>query len=154
MAILANSVVFTSQGITFMQSGEEVLRTKGGNSNSYNASYQTNEINYSLKIKNIDIFKIYQKLISLKQNTNLFGLDFEKASNINITVSTDNSTIEYTLVDIENNKEYKIIHANGSVSNHTINLEGYTLYLDTLGSEIELTAQTVINPYQTIIAVK
>ena len=154
MAILANSVVFTSQGITFMQSGEEVLRTKGGNSNSYNASYQTNEINYSLKIKNIDVFKIYQKLISLKQNTNLFGLDFEKASNINITVSPDNSTIEYTLVDIENNKEYKIIHANGSVSNHTINLEGYTLYLDTLGSEIELTAQTVINPYQTIIAVK
>ena len=37
-----------------MQSGEEVLRTKGGNSNSYNASYQTNEINYSLKINVVD----------------------------------------------------------------------------------------------------
>ena len=42
-AMLANACVFTSQGITFMLAGEEMLRTKGGDSNSYQSSYQVND---------------------------------------------------------------------------------------------------------------
>jgi hypothetical protein len=62
MAMLANSVVFTSQGVSFMLAGEEFLRTKGGNENSYDASYKVNELDYSLKIKNMDMFENYDNL--------------------------------------------------------------------------------------------
>ena len=40
MAMLANAVVLTSDGVGFMLSGEEMLRTKNGNDNSYNSSYE------------------------------------------------------------------------------------------------------------------
>ena len=56
----------------------------------------------------------------------------------------------------EANLEYVIIHSNGvNANDKTFNLEGYTLYLDTLNvSGLELTANTVISNYQTIIAYK
>ena len=82
MAMLANSIVFTSQGTTFMLAGEEFLRTKGGNHNSYNASYEVNELDYELKVDHYDMFQNYQKLIALKQNLDGLHLDGTKASQL------------------------------------------------------------------------
>ncbi len=156
MAMLSNSVVFTSQGITFMLAGEEFLRTKGGNSNSYNASYKVNELNYSLKVKNIDMFNNYKLLISLKHNKALFGKSGEDCKNIEIHTNSDGSMIYYDLVDTVNNVSYRIVHSNGvSASDKVVNLEGYTLYLDTLNkTDLTLTASTTVDAYQTIIAYK
>ncbi|MDE7263387.1 MAG: type I pullulanase [Anaeroplasmataceae bacterium] len=156
MAMLSNSVVFTSQGITFMLAGEEFLRTKGGNENSYNASYKVNELDYSLKIKNLTLFKNYQRLIALKQNTNLFGKSGTDCKNIDVTTNSDGSMIMYDIVDTVKNCTYRIVHSNGvSASDKVVNLEGYSLYLDTLNLQgLSLTANTVISNYQTIIAFK
>lgn len=154
MAILAQSVVFTSQGIGFMLAGEELLRTKDGNHNSYNASYEVNEINYDLKVKNIEMMEVYKKLIALKQNGNILGLDGNACKNITINSSTDGSLIWYDLVDASTNTTYRIIHNNGASSNNTVNLAGFTLYLDTLNSGVTFSSSTQIKPYQTIIATK
>lgn len=154
MAMLANSLVFTSQGISFMLAGEEFLRTKGGNSNSYNASYEVNELNYALKVANLDMFENYKKLIALKQNSNLFGLSGEECQNIEININTDGSLIYYDLVDKENNISYRIVHSNGVSSSKVVDLSNYSIYLNTLGNDISLSAATVIEPYQTIIAYK
>ena len=154
MAMLANSVVFTSQGISFMLSGEEILRTKNGDHNSYQSSYAVNEINYALKIKNADMFANYQKLISLKQNGNLLGLDGKACEAIVINTSKSASMIYYDLYDASTNTTYRIVHHNGVASADTIDLSGYTLYLDTLNSNVELTSSTQVKPYQTIIAYK
>ena len=156
MAMLANSVVFTSQGTTFMLAGEEFLRTKGGNSNSYTASYKVNELDYSLKIKHFDMFTNYQKLIALKHNSALFGLTGEESVNIEIKMNENKSMIYYDLVDKVNNCTYRIVHSNGvSSADKVVDLEGYTLYLDTLNTEnLTLTNETPIREYQTIIAYK
>lgn len=157
MAMLANSVVFTSQGISFMLAGEEFLRTKGGNSNSYDATYKVNELDYELKLKNIDMFENYKKLIKLKQNTDLFGLSGNDSKAINVTVSSNSSLIVYDIVDDENKLSYRIVHSNGyeQSTSKTVNLEGYTLYLDTLNTEnLVLSSSTSIEEYQTIIAYK
>ena len=156
MAMLANSVVFTSQGVSFMLAGEEFLRTKGGNENSYDASYKVNELDYSLKIKNMDMFENYQKLIELKQNSNLFGKDNDACKQIKINTNSNGSLIYYELIDEEAGLSYIIVHSNGVTANDkTVNLEGYTLYLDTLGLEnLELTASTAVQNYQTIVAYK
>jgi pullulanase len=156
MAMLANSVVFTSQGVSFMLAGEEFLRTKGGNENSYNASYKVNELDYALKVKNIDMFENYQKLIALKQNENLFGKSNDECKLIKVNTNSNGSMIHYELVDEEAGLTYVIIHHNGAnASDNTYNLAGYTLYLDTLGvAGLELTQSTEVQKYQTIIAYK
>ena len=154
MAMLANSVVFTSQGTTFMLAGEEFLRTKGGNENSYNASYKTNELDYSLKKKNIDMFNNYKKLIELKHNKALLGLESSASKNITISGNTDGSLLYYDLSD--GTYTYRIVHSNGVSKNaKTVDLSGYELWLDTLNtSNLNLTSSTTINNYQTIIARK
>lgn len=127
MNILANSLVFTSQGTTFMLAGEEMLRTKivydsDGNpvmatnkegeslgvykvtGNSYSSSYKTNEINYEWKVNHLDLFERYQALISLKQHAS--GLHNGKGQEKNkVSVAQNNSYItnefkagEYTFV--------------------------------------------------------
>lgn len=157
MAMLANSIVLTSQGTSFMLAGEEFLRTKGGNENSYNASYEVNELNYSLKVQHLDMFENYKKLIKLNVSTDLFSKNGEECSLINVEVSEESNLIVYTLIDTLNNREYKIAHCNGfnGELSKIVNFEGYTLYLDTLNSDnLNLNAETLMKDYQTIIAYK
>ena len=156
MAMLANSCVFTSQGITFMLAGEEMLRTKGGNSNSYEASYAVNAIDYSLKVKHLDMFNNYKALIALKQNADVFGKNATQiASDVTVEKNENGSLIIMKIKDTSNNLEYIICHSNGVNGTKVVNLEGYTLYLDTLNqSNLELTSETRLSPYQTIIASK
>ena len=160
MAMLANSVVFTSQGISFMLAGEELLRTKNGNSNSYNASYEINELDYALKVKHLDMFANYQKLIALKKSGTVFSLDKEacEALNTAITVSEDSGMISYKITS--GSKEYYIVHANGIMAedtDRTVDLTGYSVYLDTIGTyEAGHTfdGSVVVGQYQSIIAYK
>ncbi|MDE5566190.1 MAG: hypothetical protein K2I77_04320, partial [Anaeroplasmataceae bacterium] len=133
MAMLSNSMVFTSQGVSFMLAGEEFLRTKMGNSNSYNSSYKVNELDYSLKVKNLQFFRNYQKLIELKQNSNLFGKTGAECKELVINKNTDGSLIYYDVIDHGNNVCYRIAHSNGVASDSkTVDFNGFTLYLDTL----------------------
>lgn len=153
MAMLANSVVFTSQGTTFMLAGEEFLRTKGGNHNSYNATYEINELNYELKVDNMDMFNNYQKLIALKQNIDGLHLDKEAIKTFEVSAKNSNNVISYKIQDSNNNKEYYIIHSNGVNEDVRVefNLEGYSLYLDTL-NEINELGKVKPKAFQTIIA--
>ena len=123
MAMLANSVVFTTEGVTFMLAGEEFLRTKGGNSNSYNASYEVNELNYELKVTNYDMFENYKKLIALKTTTSALSMAKADAQAIQVTTNDNRSMITYKISDAE--KEYVIIHSNGVNGTKVANLEGY-----------------------------
>ena len=156
MAMLANSVVFTSQGTSFMLAGEEFLRTKQGNNNSYNSTYEVNELDYSLKVKHLDMFTNYQKLIELKQTVDGLHLGKDENKALLVEARESGNVIKYTITDKTNEKEYIIIHSNGvnADSRASYDLTGYTLYLDTLN---ELSGElTSVKPkaFQTIIAYK
>jgi pullulanase len=130
MNALANSIVFTSQGTSFMLAGEEMLRSKilydtngepipavnengdtlnipAVSGNSYNSSYKTNEINYELKIDNYDLFETYQKLVQLKKTSP--SLRSKTANNVEIL--NDGCVLKITLND--GDKTYEIYHKNG-----------------------------------------
>lgn len=154
MAMLSNAMILTSNGTAFILAGEEFLRTKGGDSNSYISSYKVNELDYSLKIKNIDMFRNYQKLIKLKKEASDLGLtDVNRLEEMNIIVSKNTNQISYTIRD--NERVYLIIHNNGYRSDTLplLDLRGYSLYLATNG-DIELGEYTKSLPYQTIIVYK
>ncbi|MCF0107953.1 MAG: type I pullulanase [Bacilli bacterium] len=154
MAMLANSVVLTSGGTSFMLAGEEFLRTKGGDSNSYSSSYKVNELDYSLKIKNKDMFDNYKFLINFKQTISGLHLDGSQNSVISVDVSKKN-LIKYTITDSTTGKEYLIIHCNGysEATLGTLDLSDYELEFDSLGYT-ELSAATPLHSYETLIVSK
>ena len=155
MNVLANSIVFTSQGTSFMLAGEEFLRTKNYSKNSYNLSYQDNELNYALKAENLDMFESYQALIALKQNVDGLHLDKDGIANFNPSLNSDGSVISYKVMDTTGSREFVVIHANGLGNTEKFDLSGYTLYWSTLeGKNKVLSAETVVNDYETIIAYK
>ena len=57
---LAQTIIFTSQGVPFMRAGEELLHDKKGVHNSYQSPDSINEIDWSLKAKNQGCFQLLQ----------------------------------------------------------------------------------------------
>ncbi len=64
---LAQTVVFTAQGIPFIFAGEEVYRDKKGVNNTYESPDSINQINWDNKSTYNDIFTYYQGLIALRK---------------------------------------------------------------------------------------
>lgn len=72
---LAAAILFTSQGIPFIQTGQEFLRTKGGDHNSYDKPDAVNMIRWREKAAHQDIYEYYQGLIALRRAHPLFRLE-------------------------------------------------------------------------------
>ncbi len=178
MNVLANSIVFTSQGTTFMLAGEEMLRTKvvydtngspkqavdeQGNplgryevtGNSYSSPYKTNELNYEWKIEHQNMFETYKKLISLRQNVE----DLKKAEPNSVESLNAGQIIHITFKD--GSTTYDVYHTNGVTNindssfnaNFTVNVQGYNVYLDTLGRTISGNTHH-LEPFETLILYK
>lgn len=153
MVVLAEAMVLTSNGTSFMLAGDEFLRTKGGNSNSYDASYQVNELDYSLKADNYQVFEKIQQLIAFKKILSSANFTTETlAQNYVVTKLSGGAALQ---IDVKcGDKNYRIVHANGALSANTLSVDfsGYTVILDTLSNE--KTVPEYITAYQTIIACK
>ena len=67
-------LVLTSQGIPFLHSGQEMLRTKGGDENSYNKPDSVNKIRWQWKVDHKDVFEYYRGLIALRKEHPIFRM--------------------------------------------------------------------------------
>jgi len=65
--LLAQTAVFTSQGVPFILSGEEMLRNKKGVHNSYNSPDSINEINWQNLKEYPQVLSYYSGLIKLRK---------------------------------------------------------------------------------------
>ena len=74
MARLANALVLTSQGVPFLHAGEEFLRTKKGEENSYNLPDEINRLDWSRKKEKLGVFNYYKDLIALRREHPAFRL--------------------------------------------------------------------------------
>ena len=66
--------LFTAQGIPFIQCGQEWLRTKGGDHNSYDKPDAVNMLRWRQKAENYDVFLYYRGLIQLMLTHRIFRL--------------------------------------------------------------------------------
>ena len=64
---MANAIVLTSQGVPLLHAGEEMLRTKHGEHNSFNKPAAVNQIDWDWKRQHAGVFKYYQGLIALRK---------------------------------------------------------------------------------------
>ncbi len=65
---LAAAITLTSQGITFMQAGEDFARTKYGDENSYISPDKINMLDWNCLVKYADLSAYYQGLIEIRKN--------------------------------------------------------------------------------------
>lgn len=72
--LLAQTAVFTSQGVPFMLAGEEMLRDKKGVHNSYNSPDDINHLDWNNLKKYPQVFEYYCRLIALRKNHPAFRL--------------------------------------------------------------------------------
>ena len=111
MALLAQAVIMTSQGIAFMHGGEEFLRSKGGNDNSYNAGDAVNRFDWSRKEQYRHVFNYYAGLIHLRRQHAAFRLQSAEQVNEHLVfLDSPDNTLAFLLKE----------HANGDGWNNII----------------------------------
>ncbi len=71
---LANAVVLTSQGVSFLHAGSEMLRTKNEEHNSYNLPDSINQIDWRWKVKHRAVMDYYKNLIHLRKTHPAFRM--------------------------------------------------------------------------------
>ncbi|MFZ0828929.1 MAG: type I pullulanase [Verrucomicrobiia bacterium] len=109
---LAAGILLTSQGIPFLHAGDEFLRSKHLNSNSYNSNDPlVNPIDWSLKTKHKDVFQFYQGLIALRRAHPAFRMTdkarVDEALKFAPVVPAD--VVEYVLKNHANGDSWKTI---------------------------------------------
>ena len=72
--LLAQTAVFTSQGVPFMLSGEELMRTKLGVHNSFESPDSINQLDWTNKERYAEVFEYYKRLIALRGHHPAFRL--------------------------------------------------------------------------------
>ena len=121
----AETMVFTSQGVPFLQEGEDFMRTKvnmRGTSgkydhNSYNACDLTNHMDWSLKAENIEMFEYFKDLIAFRKATPELTISTRDEIKEAYTKMGDSKTIAYKfdLTSKEGNCIY-VVHASEEVT--------------------------------------
>ena len=96
--LLAQTAVFTSQGVPFMLSGEEMLRDKKGVHNSYNSPDDINHLDWNNLTKYPQVMAYYKGLIALRKHHPAFhmGNAQEIVNKLEFIESTD-LTVAYKL---------------------------------------------------------
>ncbi|MCH9277140.1 type I pullulanase [Bifidobacterium amazonense] len=99
-AKLADSLILLSQGVTDMQFGQEFLRTKGGNGNSYNAGDKVNAIDWNRAVEQADSVDYVRGLIALRKSiANLHLSDYDEIAKHMTVLRQSDGVVAYQLTD-------------------------------------------------------
>lgn len=124
-SVLSTGIIMTSQGIPFFQAGDEFLRSKYGDHNSYKSPDAINKINWSNKEKFKEVYDYYKGLIELRKSHPAFRMNTRDAieSNLVICKSEDNVVV-FELKDYANGDGWKniVVAYNGNTSEEKITL--------------------------------
>lgn len=127
MSLLANTIVLTSQGVPFLHSGVEFLRSKSGDHNSYQSPDSVNSIKWNLKEENYDVFSYYKKLISLRKEHPAFRMTTTEQirTHLEFMDFEDPLLLGYWLKDHANGDQWDTIGVvfNGSGERQLLNIK-------------------------------
>ena len=139
----AETMIFTSQGVPFLQEGEDFMRTKvnkrGGTAkydhNSYNACDLTNHMDWSLKAENVEMFEYFKDLIAFRKATPELTLSTRDEVDAAYTQKGDSKFIAYEIdCSSKDGDVIYVVHAS-EAGTHT--LEGnYVVAFSNTGREV------------------
>ena len=122
---LTAALVLTSQGISFMQAGEEFARTKQGDENSYVSSALINELDWNRTKEYADLVSYYSGLIEIRKHFKPFRDASTASAKLMNFLDTDRGVVAYTLENtLTSDKEWKnaALIFNGSDKETTVTL--------------------------------
>lgn len=110
MTIMVFSILMMSQGLPFFHAGNEFLRDKKLDDNSYNSSAEVNGIDWSLKKEHEKTFKLIKDLIKFRKDIGIFNLRTrdEVMDSMEFIDVKEDYLIAYTIK--RGNKKYIIVH--------------------------------------------
>ncbi len=138
---LAAAMMLTSQGVSFLHAGVEMLRTKQGVENSYESPDSINQLDWARKSQYRDVFDYFKKLIALRKNHPAFRMmkTADIAKHLHFLDINDKNFIAYTLSGNANGDRWQniLVVFNANRSARTINVPTgeWTLVLE--GARIE-----------------
>ena len=163
--LLAQTAVFTSQGVPFMLAGEEMLRDKKGVHNSFASPDSINEFNWDNLKLYPQVFEYYSNLIKLRRNHPAFRLGTAEAVREHLEfIATDDCLVAFRLKNLEGIDSWKdiivVLNANKETKtiaipegeytvaccNGVINEEGIGMSFN--GTEAKVDAQSALILYQ------
>ena len=155
-ARLAQTIVFTSQGVPFMFTGEEIFRDKKGVHNSYCSPDEINAIDWGLKHSNREQFDYYRNLIQLRKSHPAFRLATaeEVCKHLQFIENTPEQVVAYTLNDNAGGDEWNqiVVAFNGSDQSAEIEIpEGNWMIIANDGS-IDLTGSNKLEGSKATVA--
>lgn len=122
--LLAQTAVFTSQGVPFILSGEEMLRDKKGVHNSYNSPDSINRLDWNNLKRYPQVFDYYSRLIRLRKNHPAFGSG--SAADVRARLSflpTQDCLVGFMLTDYPGEPWKRIVVLlNGSRESRTVDI--------------------------------
>ncbi len=98
-SILSLGCVILSSGIPFIHLGEEFLRTKKGNENSYNLSDEINKIDWQRALKYKEVVNSFKTFIKLKKKYRFFNLTDHEIIKEKITLENKKDLFKIKYVD-------------------------------------------------------
>ena len=151
---LGATILMISKGTVFFQAGEEMLRTKGGDENSYKSSDAVNNIDWSVLKSGADQYEMmlyYKQLIEMRKTYSIFR-----------TLNTAISNVQFaegrTAITIDNHIGGKaLVIANPTGEEMTYELNGrWNLIIngkDVMDAPIEYSDSITIPAYSAIVLV-
>jgi pullulanase len=108
--LLANGIIFTAQGVPFFQAGDEFLRTKFGDHNSYASPDAINRIRWENASRYSTVIDYYTGLIALRRAHSAFRMDTKADIESHMEVlEQKNRVVSFVLKDNANGDAWKTI---------------------------------------------
>ena len=118
--LLAQTAVFTSQGVPFMLSGEELLRDKKGVHNSFESPDSINRLDWANLKRYPEVFTYYKNLIALRKHHPAFRLGSAELVRKHLEfLDTPESVVAFRLKDLNGIDEWQSIIVILNASTHS-----------------------------------
>ena len=146
---LAQTIVFTAQGVPFIYAGEELYRTKKGIHNTYQSPDSINQIDWNSKSSYKDIFNYYKDLIALRKAHAAFRMPTQEMVQQHlkfVDMHTPN-VVAFTLTDHVNDEVWKeiLVIYNGNRKAVPLQIPAGEWNLICYDGQINLSGLAVIN---------
>lgn len=108
---LIHTILLTAQGVPFIRGGEEMMQDKKGEPNSFKSPDSVNEIDWTLKDRNREVFDYLRGLIALRKAHPAFRIPTAEGirQSLHFLDTGDSGVIAFTLGEHANGDSWKEI---------------------------------------------
>jgi len=143
MVKLSTAIILTSQGVPFLHSGEEFLRTKLGEHNSFKSSDDINALNWDFKYRNQETVNYCKGLTVIRKAHPAFRMNnyHDIKNNLEFLPNMPENVVAYVIKNYANGDTWKtiLVILNANKYSVEVNVEAYhwSLIVDELTAGLD-----------------